>query len=184
MAKVSEQKPAVAGQVTGRASSQLLSASSTEATSALHKVNQVPCEPKSSLPKLMWRSRQKAPCEASGEVPPSEDPLQLRLSCEDKGKLSIWFGSFTEALSRKAKLVTLPSPNRGVVTPCANCTLTSEVTNGLANLAPVPPGRSEVLSHKTGTEALHSASHLRNKAANKVPQRASLSKSSGVKSAF
>ena len=56
VAKVSEQKPAVAGQVTGRTSSQLLSAS-TAATGALNKANQVPCEPKSSLPKQMWRPR-------------------------------------------------------------------------------------------------------------------------------
>ena len=127
----------------------------------------------------MWRPRQKTPCDASGEALP-----QFRLSREDKGKLPVRFGSFAEAFSRKAKLVTLPSPNRGAVTPCANFALTSEVPNGLAYSAPVPLGTSEVLSHKTGTEALHSASHLRNKTTTKAPQRASLSKSSGVKSAF
>jgi len=70
------------------------------------------------------------------------------------------------------------------VTPCADFALTSEVPNGLAYSAPVPPDTSEVLNHKTGTEALYSASHLRNKTATKAPQRASLSKSSGVKSTF
>ena len=48
--KASEQKPAIAGPVTGRASSQLLSAS-TEAIGALSNANQVPCEPKTLLPK-------------------------------------------------------------------------------------------------------------------------------------
>ena len=73
VAKASEHKPVLAGRATGRASSQLLSAS-TEVTGALRKASQVPCEPKTSLPKQMWRPKQKAPCEASGEVPP-----QLRL---------------------------------------------------------------------------------------------------------
>ena len=70
---VTEQKPTLAGQTTRQASPQLLSAS-TEATSASRKTKQVLCEPKTSIPKQMWRPKQKAPCEASGEVPP-----QLRL---------------------------------------------------------------------------------------------------------
>ena len=114
VAKASEQKPALVGRAIGRASSQLLSAS-TEAIGALNKANLVPCEPKTLLPKHMWRPKQKAPCEASGEAPP-----QPRLSREDKGKLSIQFGCFTEAISREARLVTLPSPNLGAVIPCAN----------------------------------------------------------------
>ena len=72
-------------------------------------------------------------------------------------------------ISREAKLVSLPSPNLGAVTPCANLVLTSEVTDGFANTAPVPQGTSEILSRKTGTEALNSASHLDYKGANKAP---------------
>ena len=49
MAKVSEQKPALTGQATERTSSQLLSASC--------EASQVPCEPKSLLPKQMWRPK-------------------------------------------------------------------------------------------------------------------------------
>ena len=45
MAKILEQKPALTGQVAERASSQLLSAS--------REASQVPCEPKSPLPKQM-----------------------------------------------------------------------------------------------------------------------------------
>ena len=86
-------------------------------------------------------------------------------------------------MSREARLVTLSSPNLGTVTPCANLVLTSEVTDGVANTAPVPQGMNKVFSRKAGTEAL-SASHLRNKATNKAPQRASLSKSSSVKFAL
>ena len=114
-AKASKQKPALAGRVAGRTSYQLLS-TSTEATGALSKANQVPYEPKTSLPKLMWRLKQKAP----GEVLPGEVPPQLRLSREDKGKAPIRFGSFTETNNREARLATLPSPNLGAVTPCAN----------------------------------------------------------------
>ena len=79
-------------------------------------------------------------------------------------------------------MATLPSPNSGAVTPCANLILTSEVTDGLANTASIPQGTSEVLSRKTGTKALSSASHLRYKGANKAPQRALLSKSANAKS--
>jgi len=127
----------------------------------------------------MWRPKQKNPCEASGEV-----PFQLRLSREDKGKLPRQFGSIVEPINRKARSVSLPSHNPGEGTPCANLVLTSEVTDGIANAAPV-------LSRKTRTEALSSASHLRYKAENKAPLRAksevimtSLSKSSSAKSAL
>jgi len=54
----------------------------------------------------------------------------------------------------------------------------------VANSAPVPQGASEVLSPKARTEALSSANHLRNKAANKPSQRASLSKSSSISPLF
>ena len=104
VAKVSEQKPALVGQVTERASSQLLSAS--------REASQVLCEPKSPLPKQMWRPKQKAPYEASGVV-----TLQARLSREDKGKMH---ARFFETICREARAATLPSPNPGAVTPCAN----------------------------------------------------------------
>ena len=79
-------------------------------------------------------------------------------------------------------MVSLPSPNLRAVTPCANLVLTHEVTDGLVNTAPVPQGTSEVLSRKTGTEVLSSASHLRYEGANRAPQHALLSKSSNNKS--
>ena len=107
--------------------------------------------------------KQKAPCEA---------PAQLRLSREDKGKMPIQFGSIAKTTSREAELVSLPSHNLGAVTPTVNLALASEVTNGIANAAPVPKGTSKVLSRKAGTEALSSASHLRYKVKNKAPQRA------------
>ena len=74
------------------------------------------------------------------------------------------------------------------MTPSANLALTSEVIDGVANIAPVPKGTSKVLSHKAGTEALSSTSYLRYEAKNKAPQRAksevtitSLPKSSSAK---
>jgi len=158
MAKASEQKPALARRVAGRGSSQFLSAS-TEARNVSCKASQVPCEPKTSLPKQMWRPKQKAPCEASGEA-----PAQLRLSREDKDKMLIQFGSTAETISREAKLASLPSPNLGTVTHRVNLALTGEVTSA----APVTKGISEVLSRKAGTETLSSASHLYYKAKNKA----------------
>ena len=102
--------------------------------------------------------------------------------------MPIQFGSIIEAISREARLVTLPSPNLGAVTPCVNLVLTSEVTEGVANTAPVRKGTNKVLSRTAGTEALTSASHLRYKAKNKAPHRAksevtvtSLSKYSSAK---
>jgi len=49
MTKVSEHKAALAGQVAERPSSQLLSTS--------REASQVPCKPKSPLPKQMWRPK-------------------------------------------------------------------------------------------------------------------------------
>ena len=51
----------------------------------------------------------------------------------------------------------------------------------MANSTPVSQYASEVLSTKAGPAALSNAKHLRNKAANKTPQCASLSKALGVK---
>jgi len=70
------------------------------------------------------------------------------------------------------------------MTPCANLVLTSEVTDGVANITPVPQGTNKVFSRKAETETLSSSSHLRYKAENKAPQRVSLSKSSCAKSAL
>ena len=78
-------------------------------------------------------AKAEPPYEASGEAPP-----QPRLSREDKGKLPIRFGSFAEAINRDARLVTLPSPNLRAVTPCTNLVLPSDVSDGVANSAPVP----------------------------------------------
>ena len=128
MAKVSEQKPALAGQVTGRASSQLLLAS--------REASQVPCEPKSPLPKQMRKPKQKAPCKASGAATP-----QTCLSREDKDKMS---ACFAETISRKARAETLHSLNPGAVTPRANLVLTSEVAGGVISTALVSQGTREV----------------------------------------
>jgi len=75
----------------------------------------------------MWRPKQKAPCETSGAATP-----QAHLSREDKGKMP---ACFAETISREARAATLPSPNPGAVTPCANLAPTSEVTDGLASTA-------------------------------------------------
>jgi len=61
-----EQKSAITMLTKGQTSLQLLS---TEDKSASHGDKQVPCEPKTSLSKQVWRVKQKAPSEASGEVP-------------------------------------------------------------------------------------------------------------------
>ena len=57
----------------------------------------------------------------------------------------------------------------------------SEVSDVMANSARVSQYTNEVLSTKAGPAALSSASQLCNKAVNKAPQCASLSKASSVK---
>jgi len=145
MTKVSEQKPE-------EASSQLLSAS--------REASQVPCEPKSPLPKQMWRPKQKALYEASGVATP-----QARLSRKDKSKMP---ACFIETICRNARAATLPSPDLGAVTPHANLVLTSEATDGLASTTPVPQGTRGVPSRQAGTKAPSSANHLREKATSKA----------------
>ena len=54
----------------------------------------------------------------------------------------------------------------------------------MVNTAPVPQGTRGIPSRQAETEALSSANHLLHKAANNVPQRASLSKFFNVKSAL
>jgi len=168
MAKVSEQKPALAGQATERTSSQLLSASRV--------ASQVPCEPKSPLPKQMWRPKQKALYEVSGVATP-----QVRLSREDKDKMP---ACFVETISCEARTATILSPYTGAVTPRANLVLPSKVTDSMTGTAPVPQGTRGVPSHQAGAKAPSSANHLHNKVANKAPQRASLPSSSSIKFAL
>ena len=105
----------------------------------------------------MWRAKQKAPREVSGEV-----PAQLRLSREDKGKMPIQFGTTTN-ISREAKSMSRSSPNLEALAPSANPTPTSEVPDGIANIVLEPKGTNKVLSHEAGTEALCSAKYLRSK---------------------
>jgi len=124
----------------------------------------------------MWRPKQKAPCEALGAARP-----QARLSHEDKGKMPAYFA---KAISLEAKTATMPSPNSGAVTAHANLVLTSEVTDGVASIAPVPQGTREILNRQAETKAPRSANHLRNKVANKAPHCASLPDSSSVKFAL
>ena len=112
----------------------------------------------------MWGPKQKALCEASGAATP-----QARLSREDKGKMPT---CFTEVISRKARAATLPSSNPGAVIPCANLAPTSEATDGLVSTAPVPQGTRGIPNRQAETKAPSSANHLRNKVANKAPQRA------------
>ena len=121
MAKVSEQKPE-------GGSSQLLSASRED--------NQVPCEPKSPLPKQMWRPKQKALYEASAIATP-----QVRLSREDKGKMP---ACFVETISSETRTTTIPSPNAGAATPSSSLVLMSKATDGAAST--VPQGTHEVPS--------------------------------------
>jgi len=90
--------------------------------------------------------------------------------------------------SREAKPISLSSPDSGAVTPGANLTPTSEVTDGVANIAPVPKGTNRDLSREAETKTLCSAIYLHCKAKNKAPQRAksevtitSLPKSSSAK---
>jgi len=124
MAKVSEQK---------------LKAESSQLLTASRVVSQVSCEPKSLLPKQMWRLKQKALYEALGVATP-----QVLLSCEDEGKI--------------------PSPNSGAVARRANLILMSEVTDGMADTKPVPQGTRGVPGRQTGTKASSSANHLRSRA--------------------
>jgi len=86
---------------------------------------------------------------------------------------------FVEVISREARTAT--SPNSGAVTPRASLTLTSEVTDGVANTSPVPQGTREVPSRQAKAKAPSSANHLRNKVADKAPQRVSLPNSSSEK---
>jgi len=67
----------------------------------------------------------------------------------------------------------MPSPNSGAVTPRANLILTSEVTDGVMNTAPVPQGTRGVPSRQAKTKAPSGANHLRNKATSKASQHAS-----------
>jgi len=113
----------------------------------------------------MWRLKQKAPWEALGIATP-----QARLSRKDKSKM---LACFAEVISREARTATMPSPNSGAVTPRANLVLTSEVTDGVANTAPVSQGTRRVPSHQAKTKAPSSANHLRDKVTSKVSQRAS-----------
>ena len=129
--------------------------------------SQVPYEPKQ-----MWRPKQKAPCEASGVATP-----QVHLSREDKGKMP---ACFDETVSREVSTATMPSPNSEAVTPRANLILISEATDGVARTA--PRGTHEVPDSQA--RAPSGANLLRNKEANRTPQRALPPSSSNVKLAL
>ena len=131
MAKISDQKSD---------SSQLLSASRV--------ASQVPCEPKSSFPKQMWRTNQKALYEALGITTP-----QVHFSREEKGKMPV---CFVETVSRKVTTTTIPSSNSEAVTPRASLVLMREATDGVAST--VPQGTHEVRSCEAGTKAPQCAS--------------------------
>ena len=143
-------------------------------------------------------AKQKAsPREALGEV-----EAQPRLSCEDKDKMSLSFGSSTDA-SREADLESqgrefpLTSHNPRALIPNANSVLMGGVkgmslsTDSFANTTPVPEGTIKVLSREARTGALCSAKYLRSKAKCKAPLRAKgevtmtlLPKTSGAKFAL
>ena len=127
----------------------------------------------------MWRAKQKALREASGEV-----AAQLHVSREDKGKIPLNLNSIPN-VNREAKFISLSSLNSGALAPSANLTLTSGVkaaslnTDGVANAVSVsksttkiPSRKAEALcrakyfSRKAGTEALCSASYLHRKVEN------------------
>ena len=126
--------------------------------------------------------KQKAPREASGEV-----PAQLRVSREDKGKIHLNLNGIPD-VSREAKLVSLSSPNSEALAPSANLTFTSGVkaaslnTDGVANTVlisksttKIPSRKAEALysakyfSREAGSKVLCSTSYLRRKAENKAP---------------
>ena len=69
-------------------------------------------------------------------------------------------------------MISLSSPNLEGLAPSVNLTPMSEVTDGVANTAPVPKGTNKVLSREAGTEVLRSAKYLHSKVKSKVPRRA------------
>ena len=105
--------------------------------------------------------------EGFGEVL-GEVPTQFRLSCEEKGKMPIWFGTTTN-ISREAKSISPSSPNLEALAPGTNPTPTSEVADHVAIRVLVPKGTTKVPSHEAGTEALCSAKYLRSKEKRKAP---------------
>ena len=75
--------------------------------------------------------------------------------------------SFVETTSREVTTATLPSPNSGAVTPSASLVLINEATDGVART--VPRGTHEVPGSQA--RAPSGANLLRNKEANRIPQR-------------
>ena len=129
MAKVSKQKS---------------EAESCQHHPASRVANLVPCEPKSPLSKQMWRPKQKALYEASDVTTP-----QVRLSCEEKGKIP---ACSSETANREVTTATIPSPNSRTVTPRASLVLMSKATDT------VPQGMHDVHSGEVGTKAPQCAS--------------------------
>jgi len=63
------------------------------------------------------------------------------------------FGSIAN-ISHEVKLTSLSLLILEALAPSVNLTPTSEVTDEVANIAPVPMGTNKVLSREAGTEAL------------------------------
>ena len=116
---------------------QKLEAESFQHPSASRVTSQVPCEPRSPLSKQMWRPKQKALYEASDVTTP-----QVRLSCEEKGKMP---ACSSETASHEVTMATIPSPNSRIVTPRASLVLMSETTG--------PQGTHDVRSREARTKA-------------------------------
>jgi len=85
----------------------------------------------------MWRPKQKALYKAPGIAAP-----QVRLSCEEKGKMP---ACSNKVDSCEVTAATIPSPNFRAVTPRASLILMSEAT--------IPQGTHHVHTREAGTKA-------------------------------
>ena len=108
--------------------------------SASRVANQVPCEPKSSPPRRMWRPKQKTLAEASGVATPKP-----RLSREEKGKMPV-------CSNHKITTAIIPSSNLRAATPRVGLVLMSEAT--------VPQRTRRVRDGEARTKALFSANPI------------------------
>ena len=120
--------------------------------SASRVANQVPCEPKSPLPRRIWRPKQKSPTEASGVATPKP-----RLSRKEKGKRPV---CSSNAADHEVTTAIIPSPNSRAATPCVSLVHMNKAT--------VP-------------QRTHQVHPLCSSIAGKAPQRAPFSSASSTK---
>ena len=111
--------------------------------------NQVPCEPKSPLPRRVWKPKQKSPTEASGVATPK--PC---LSREEKGKKPL---CSSNAADHEVTTAIIPSPNSRAATPCVSLVHINKAT--APQRAPLSSASSAKFAPigEAETEALFSA---------------------------